>query len=128
MTQEQVDPINEPEETTSAELVVEPAEAAARPAAVGERPPRPRRPGQFRRHRRRCMFCVDRVSSIDYKDVNALRHYLSDRARIEPRRKLSTCAKHQRMLATALKRARHLALLPYTPEHIRVSGFTTWRG
>ncbi len=76
---------------------------------------------QFRR-RRVCAFCVDGVSEIDYKDPMKFRRYISDRARIEPRRKTGTCAKHQRWLSVALKRARHLALLPYTPEHIRVTG------
>ena len=68
------------------------------------------------------MFCVEHVKVIDYKDVSRLRRFLSDRARIEPRRRLGTCAKHQRALSLALKRARHLALLPYTAEHIRKSG------
>ncbi len=68
------------------------------------------------------MFCVDHVTAIDYKDVGKLRRFLSDRARIEPKRKLGTCAKHQRALSQALKRARHLALLPYTAEHIRATG------
>jgi small subunit ribosomal protein S18 len=68
------------------------------------------------------MFCVDHVTVIDYKDVGKLRRFLSDRGRIEPRRKLGTCAKHQRALSQALKRARHLALLPYTAEHIRATG------
>ncbi len=77
--------------------------------------------GGFRR-RKVCGFCVDKVNSIDYKDPGRLRRYLSDRGRIEPRRKTGTCAKHQRWLTTALKRARHLALLPYTSEHIRGSG------
>jgi small subunit ribosomal protein S18 len=72
--------------------------------------------------RRVCSFCVDKVTIIGYKDAGRLRRFLSDRARIEPRRKMGTCAKHQRALTTALKRARHLALLPYTPEHIRPSG------
>jgi small subunit ribosomal protein S18 len=74
-----------------------------------------------------CAFCVDKASAIDYKDPVKLRRYLSDRARIEPRRKTGTCAKHQRWLAIALKRARHLALLPYTPEHIRLTGVFTVR-
>jgi small subunit ribosomal protein S18 len=59
---------------------------------------------------------------IDYKDVARLRRFLSDRARIEPRRKTGVCAKHQRRLSVAIKRARHLALLPFTPEHIRKTG------
>jgi small subunit ribosomal protein S18 len=70
---------------------------------------------------------VDNVKVIDYKDPAKLRRYVSDRARIEPRRKTGTCAKHQRWLSVALKRARHLALLPYTPEHIRISGVFTPR-
>jgi len=64
-----------------------------------------------------CPFCADRTE-IDYKDAARLRRYISDRARIEPRRRTGICAKHQRRLALAVKRARYLALLPYTPEHI----------
>ena len=77
--------------------------------------------GRFGR-RRVCNFCVDKVEAIDYKDTGRFRRYISDRGKIEPRRKTGTCARHQRMLTTALKRARHVALLPYTAEHIRGSG------
>jgi len=83
---------------------------------------RPRRKGRFTPRRKVCSFCVEGVKLIDYKDVGRLRRFLSDRARIEPRRKLGTCAKHQRALAIALKRARHLALLPYTAEQVRETG------
>jgi small subunit ribosomal protein S18 len=62
------------------------------------------------------------VEAIDYKDVNLLRRYISDRGRIEPRRRTGVCARHQRTLSVALKRAREIALLPYTSEHIRQSG------
>jgi small subunit ribosomal protein S18 len=72
--------------------------------------------------RKVCTFCVDKVSHIDYKDIARLRRHLSERGKIEPRRKTGTCARHQRALAVALKRARHVALLPYTAEHIRISG------
>jgi len=65
---------------------------------------------------------VDKIQHIDFKDVARLRRYLSDRAKIEPRRKTGTCAHHQRGLSEALKRARFMALLPYTADHIRVSG------
>jgi small subunit ribosomal protein S18 len=66
------------------------------------------------RYRRKvCVFCADKVTYIDYKDVDQLQRLMSDRAKIMPRRKTGTCAKHQRRLATAVKRARHLALLPY---------------
>ena len=68
-----------------------------------------------RRPRRKvCDFCSNKVEFIDYKDVNRLRRYLSERGKISPRRMLGTCAKHQRQLAEAIKRARAIALLPYT--------------
>jgi small subunit ribosomal protein S18 len=70
---------------------------------------------------------VEKARTIDYKEPAKLRRYLSDRGRIESRRRTGTCAKHQRWLSTALKRARHLALLPYTQEHIRVTGMFTPR-
>ncbi|MBA7598111.1 hypothetical protein ES703_05121 [subsurface metagenome] len=72
--------------------------------------------------RKICSFCKDKVKTIDYKDSVKLRHYISDRGKIEPRRRSGTCAKHQRLLATAVKRARYLALLPYVPSHIRGTG------
>ena len=88
-----------------------------------DRPDRPPRPGgrgrDFRSRRKVCAFCVDHVREIDYKDVGRLRRYLSDRGKIEPRRKTGTCAKHQRRLSVALKNARFMALLPYTAAHIR---------
>ncbi len=86
-----------------------------RPAGPGG-PRGPRR--EYRNYNRRkvCAFCVDKVTEIDYKDVGRLRRYISDRGKIEPRRKTGTCAKHQRRLTNALKRARVLALLPYTPQ------------
>jgi small subunit ribosomal protein S18 len=95
---------------------------------TGAAEPTRRRPrGRYGRRRKVCMFCVDHVTVIDYKDVSKLRRFLSDRGRIEPRRKLGTCAKHQRALSQALKRARHLALLPYTAEHIRATGYPSSR-
>ena len=72
-----------------------------------------------RRRRKVCAFCADKSVHIDYKEVNRLRRYLSERAKIEPRRKTGTCAAHQRELSVALKRARHVALLPYAPQHVR---------
>jgi small subunit ribosomal protein S18 len=73
----------------------------------------------FRSRRKVCAFCVDKSRVIDYKDASRLRRFLSDRAKIEPRRKTGVCAKHQRRLSTALKRARFLALLPFTGIHLR---------
>jgi small subunit ribosomal protein S18 len=72
-----------------------------------------------RRRRKVCSFCADKSKSIDYKEVNRLRRFISERAKIEPRRKTGTCAQHQRALSVALKRARHVALLPYAPQHMR---------
>lgn len=89
------------------------------PAPGGDRPRTGGRGRDFRSRRKVCTFCVDHVREIDYKEVGKLRRYLSDRAKIEPRRKTGTCAKHQRMLTVALKNARHMALLPYTAQHIR---------
>ncbi len=63
-----------------------------------------------------CQFCVDRAETIDYKDVSKLRKFVSERSKILPRRVTGTCAKHQRELTTAIKRARHLALLPYSSD------------
>ena len=76
-------------------------------------------PGLRRPRRKVCTFCVDKVQRIDYKDVGRIRRYISDRGKIDPRRKSGTCAKHQRMLTTALKRARLMAMLPYTADHVR---------
>jgi len=69
--------------------------------------------------RKFCSFCKDKTEVIDYKEPGKLRYYISDRGKIAPRRKSGTCAKHQRLLATAIKRARHLALLPHAPVHVR---------
>ena len=66
--------------------------------------------------RKVCAFCVDKVETIDYKDVARLRKFTSDRAKILPRRVTGTCARHQRELTTAIKRARQVALLPYTSD------------
>jgi small subunit ribosomal protein S18 len=69
-----------------------------------------------------CAFCVDKIKEVDYKDLGRLRRFLSERGKIEPRRKTGTCAAHQRSLNVALKRARQLAMLPFTAEHIRITG------
>ena len=76
-----------------------------------------KRPMRGRRPRRKvCQFCVDKMDSIDNKDVARLRKYLTERGKISPRRATGTCAKHQRQLCTAIKRARIMALLPYVAE------------
>jgi small subunit ribosomal protein S18 len=92
-----------------------PAQAGAATATA----PRQKRRPRYIPRRKVCYFCVNHVDVIDYKDVALLRRYVSERGKIEPRRKMGTCAKHQRALATAIKRARHLALLPFTSSHMR---------
>jgi small subunit ribosomal protein S18 len=77
----------------------------------GSRRPRGRRP-----RRKVCMFCVDKVQHIDYKDTARLRRFTNERGKILPRRMSGTCAKHQRQMSIAIKRARMIALLPYTTE------------
>lgn len=73
--------------------------------------------GGARKGRRKvCQFCVDKSECIDYKDVAKLNRYTSERAKILPRRVTGTCAKHQRELTTAIKRARQIALLPYSAD------------
>jgi len=76
-----------------------------------------RRPRNARRPRRKvCQLCVDKVQNVDYKDLPRLRKYVSERGKILPRRMTGTCAKHQRQLGTAIKRARTIALMPYVSE------------
>ena len=109
-------------DTEKTEVVVEetaaPAAAPAAPAANTERTesaPRERmaqRPNRTRR-KKVCSFCADGIDEIDYKDPKRLLHYPSERAKILPRRISGTCARHQRQLTVAIKRARHMALLPY---------------
>lgn len=80
-----------------------------------ERPERPMRPGR-KGHRKVCQFCVDKIDYIDYKDVARLRRFMSERAKILPRRVTGTCARHQRELTVAIKRARQIALLPFVSD------------
>ncbi|MFV0503490.1 MAG: 30S ribosomal protein S18 [Lachnospirales bacterium] len=68
------------------------------------------------RRKRVCAFCADKSTTIDYKDVNKLRRYISERGKILPRRVSGNCAKHQRKMTTAIKRARHISLLPYVQD------------
>ena len=63
-----------------------------------------------------CAFCLEKATAIDYKDVNKLKKYVTERGKMLPRRMTGVCASHQRLLATAIKRARQVALLPYTTE------------
>ncbi|RLC66252.1 MAG: 30S ribosomal protein S18 [Chloroflexi bacterium] len=83
---------------------------------TAQRQSRGRRRGSrrwYRRRRRSCLFCEEGIEYIDYKQTDMLRQFLTDRGKIRPRRRTGTCARHQRQLAVAIKRARHLALLPF---------------
>lgn len=70
----------------------------------------------FFRRRKVCRMCADKMDTVDYKDLRFLQQYLVERSRILPRRISGTCAKHQRIIQQAIKRARHVALLPYTSD------------
>ena len=79
-----------------------------------ERPEAPMKRRPIRRRKKVCVFCADKNAVIDYKDVNKLKRYVSERGKILPRRITGNCAKQQRALTVAIKRARHIALMPYT--------------
>lgn len=72
------------------------------------------RPTSASRRRKFCYFCKEKIEDIDYKDYNSLRRFMSERAKIRSRRTTGACRRHQRQIAVAIKRARELALLPYT--------------
>ena len=98
------------------------ASTAPRPApaaGAADRGPRDGSRGPKRQHRKVCSFCVEKIDYIDYKEVSRLRRYVSERGKILPRRVTGTCAKHQRPLTLALKRARQIALLPFTTDTAR---------
>ena len=76
---------------------------------------------RFGNRRRVCIFCVDKIDHVDYKAAGRLRRFVSERTKMDSGKKSGNCARHQRMVTTAIKRARHLALLPYAPNHLRVT-------
>lgn len=75
-----------------------------------------KRPARKAPRKKVCTFCVDKATEIDYKDVAKLRKFITEKGKIVPRRMSGVCAKHQRLLAEAIKRARVMALLPYVAE------------
>ena len=81
----------------------------------GERPDSPMKRRGGRRRKKVCVFCGKENNEIDYKDVAKLRKYVSERGKILPRRITGNCAKHQRALTVAIKRARHMSMMPYNP-------------
>ncbi len=80
----------------------------------GDRSDAPMKRRGGRRRKKVCVFCGEKNNTIDFKDVNKLKRYVSERGKILPRRITGNCAKHQRALTVAIKRARHIALMPYT--------------
>ncbi len=128
MAEETTQPTETPQQATT------PKAESVKPAVRREQPrsSRPSSGGQSRRRqysrgqdrgpkrRRVCSFCVDKVDYIDYKKADLLSTYVTAHGKIYSRRRTGTCAKHQRRLAMAIKRARFLALLPYTTDQIRL--------
>ena len=100
----------------------------SRPTGRGRRPQRQQQQQQRRRsgyrrgytRRKVCAFCAEKERVINWKEADRLRRYVNDSGSIRSRRKTGTCAKHQRRLAIAIKRARHMSMLPYTVEHMRI--------
>ncbi len=111
------------EENSNQQQAPAPAPAPSAPRPSGGRGPRPSGPGGPRRGRRNyvrrkkvCRFCVDKVDFIDYKKADVLGQFIQERGKILPRRMTGTCARHQRWLAVAIKRAQNIALLPFGAE------------
>ncbi len=86
---------------------------------TNQRPTRPQGGRRYYSRPRVCQFCTDPSSRIDYKQVDMLQRFVTEEGKIRPRRQTGTCAKHQRQLAKAVKRARHVALLPFAGEVLR---------
>lgn len=95
---------------------VEATAPAAAPATAAPAAKAPYRQNMNHKRKKVCQFCVDNVEHIDFKETAKLRKFISERAKILPRRVTGTCAKHQRQLAIAIKRARTVALLPYVSD------------
>ncbi len=100
-------------EEAAEEIAEESAEAPAEEKKPAEEAPAKKPVRQIKRRRKVCIFCEDKIDYVDYKDVGRLRKCITERAKILPRRVTGTCAMHQRQLTVAIKRARHMALLPY---------------
>jgi len=130
MSEEITTPVSEesPAETKAANEKSESVKAAASAPAPERRTPAPQRPRPAPRRQSRarrakvCQFCVEKMDYIDYKKPELLLPYISPYGKMLSRRRTGVCARHQRRLAVAIKRARFLALLPYTAEHIRRYG------
>jgi small subunit ribosomal protein S18 len=100
-------------EEAAEEIAEESAEAPAEEKKPAEEAPAKKPVRQIKKRRKVCIFCEDKIDYVDYKDVGRLRKCITERAKILPRRVTGTCAMHQRQLTVTIKRARHMALLPY---------------
>ncbi len=109
-------------EETPQQTQAQPEEKPAQAPTPAPQRPRPSMRRQARRRAKVCQFCIEKVDYIDYKKPELLLPYISPYGKMLSRRRTGVCAKHQRRLAKAIKRARFLALLPYTAEHIRRYG------
>ena len=76
------------------------------------------RGGRYVRKGRVCQFCAEKIKTVDYKQGDLIRRYITERGKIRPRRQTGACAKHQRMVTEAIKRARHMALIPFSANQI----------
>ncbi len=97
------------------------AKSTSRPSFRGSRSGR-WGAGKYAPKRKFCSFCAGKIKSIDYKDTAMLSRFISDRGKIEPRRRTGTCNLHQHAVALAIKQARHVALLPFVPQHVHKQG------
>ncbi len=93
--------------------------SGSRSGGGSDRPRRSYQRGRPRSRIKACRFCTDKSKVIDYKDIDLMYSLTNPRGRILPRRKTGTCAKHQRQVSLAIKRARHMAMLPYSAQHVR---------
>ncbi|RMF01936.1 MAG: 30S ribosomal protein S18 [Chloroflexi bacterium] len=118
MAQEAQDKAKETSSSSSTESRPYRSSGGSRPQRGGFRGRR----GRFQPRRKVCLFCTDKEKTIDWKDTDGLRRFISDSGSLFPRRKTGLCARHQRRVAIAVKRARHIAVLPYTSEHVRIMG------
>ena len=120
---EEIDSIEEDDDRPERDRRGGPRRGFQRSGTGGGTQQRPYQPRNRRFHRRKvCAFCVDKTLVISWKKTENLRRFVADSGAIQPRRKSGVCARHQRRVAVAIKRARHLALFPYTNEHVRIMG------
>ena len=101
------------------EILEEIAGSAGEQSQRRSRPPQRGGGRRFSRRPRVCQFCADKTKSLDYKQIDLLKRFVTDQGKIRSRRETGACAKHQRMVARAVKRARHMALLPFSTERYR---------